>query len=114
DHYLRNDLLMPHVETIRKAYGEKMSTMLDMLSKCGGVARYTRPEGGLFIFCELEEGQDATALLKKAVDKGVAYVPGTHFYAYGGHDNTFRLNFSMPSVEQIKIGMEKLNDVFSK
>ena len=114
DHYLRNDLLMPHVETIRKAYGEKMSTMLDMLSKCGGVARYTRPEGGLFIFCELEEGRDATALLKKAVDKGVAYVPGTHFYAYGGHDNTFRLNFSMPSVEQIKLGMEKLSDVFSK
>ncbi len=114
DHYLRNDLLMPHVETIRKSYGEKMSTMLDMLSKCGGVARYTRPEGGLFIFCELEEGQDATALLKKAVDKGVAYVPGTHFYSNGGHDNTFRLNFSMPSVEQIKIGMEKLNDVFSK
>ncbi|MBR3904330.1 MAG: PLP-dependent aminotransferase family protein [Clostridia bacterium] len=114
DHYLRNDLLMSHVETIRKAYGEKMSTMLDMLSKCGGVARYTRPEGGLFIFCELEEGQDATALLKKAVDKGVAYVPGTHFYSNGGHDNTFRLNFSMPSVEQIKIGMEKLNDVFTK
>lgn len=114
DHYLRNDLLTPHVETIRKAYGEKAETMLNMLSKCGGVARYTKPEGGLFIFCELEEGRNATELLKKAVEKGVAYVPGTHFYACGGHDNTFRLNFSMPSVEQIKTGMEKLNDVFSK
>jgi len=114
DHYLRNDLLMPHVENIRKAYGEKAETMLSMLSKCGGVARYTKPEGGLFIFCELEEGRNATELLKKAVEKGVAYVPGTHFYAYGGHDHTFRLNFSMPSVEQIKIGMEKLNDVFAK
>ena len=114
DHYLRNDLLMPHVETIRKSYGEKAETMLNMLSKCGGVARYTKPEGGLFIFCELEEGRNATELLKKAVEKGVAYVPGTHFYAYGGHDNTFRLNFSMPSVEQIRQGMEKLNDVFSK
>jgi 2-aminoadipate transaminase len=78
------------------------------------VARYTRPEGGLFIFCELDEGRDATSLLTKAVEKGVAYVPGTHFYAYGEHHNTFRLNFSMPSVEQIKIGMEKLNDVFTK
>ncbi|MBR2055025.1 MAG: PLP-dependent aminotransferase family protein, partial [Clostridia bacterium] len=102
DHYLRNNLLMPHVETIRKAYGEKAETMLNMLSKCGGVARYTKPEGGLFIFCELEEGRNATELLKKAVEKGVAYVPGTHFYAYGEHDNTCRLNFSMPSVEQIK------------
>ncbi|MBQ4074299.1 MAG: PLP-dependent aminotransferase family protein [Clostridia bacterium] len=114
DQYLRQDLLMPHVQSICKAYGEKMETMLQMLSKCGGVARYTRPEGGLFIFCELEKDRDATALLKKAVDQGVAYVPGTHFYANGGHHNTFRLNFSMPSVEQIKTGMEKLSCVFSE
>ena len=43
-------------------------------------------------------------------DRGVAYVPGTHFYAAGGHHNTLRLNFSMPSVEQIHEGMRKLSD----
>ena len=53
-------------------------------------------------------------LLKKAVDKKVAYVPGTHFYADGGHNHTFRLNFSMPTVDQIKQGMAALNEVFSK
>ena len=114
DAYLRRDLLMPHVESICKAYGEKMETMLELLSKCSGVARYTKPEGGLFIFCELEEGRNALELLKKAVDKKVAYVPGTHFYADGGHDNTFRLNFSMPTVDQIKAGMAALNEVFSQ
>jgi len=114
DAYLRRGMLMPHVESICKAYGEKMETMLSLLAKCGGVARYTRPEGGLFIFCELEEGKNALDLLKKAVDKKVAYVPGTHFYANGGHDNTFRLNFSMPTVEQIKQGMAALNEVFSE
>ena len=114
DAYIRRGMLMPHVADICKSYGEKMETMLDMLSKCGGVARYTRPEGGLFIFAELEEGRNALELLKKAVDKKVAYVPGTHFYAEGGHENTFRLNFSMPSVEQIKIGMTALNEVFSE
>jgi len=114
DAYLRRGLLMPHVESICKAYGEKMNTMLGLLAKCGGVARYTKPEGGLFIFAELEEGRNALDLLKKAVEKKVAYVPGTHFYAGGGHENTFRLNFSMPTVEQIRQGMASLHEVFSE
>ena len=113
DAYLRRGLLMPHVEEICKSYARQMNTMLGLLSKCGGVARYTRPQGGLFIFAELEEGMDALQLLMKCVDKGVAYVPGTHFYANGGHENTFRLNFSMSSVEQIEKGLGLLNEVFT-
>jgi len=113
DEYLRRGLLAPHVKRICASYAEQMNTMLGLLAKCGGVARYTRPQGGLFIFAELEEGMNAADLLMQCVDKGVAYVPGTHFYPLGGHENTFRLNFSMSSVEQIKAGMEKLNQVFS-
>jgi len=113
DAYLRRGLLMPHVESICQSYREQMNTMLKLLSKCGGVARYTRPEGGLFIFAELNEGMDAVSLLQKCVDQGVAYVPGTYFYPAGGHENTLRLNFSMCSVDQIKLGMEKLDAVFS-
>ena len=113
DEYLRRGLLAPHVERICKSYAEQMNTMLGLLAKCGGVARYTRPQGGLFIFAELKEGMNAVDLLKKCVDKGVAYVPGTYFYPRGGHENTFRLNFSMCTVEQIRQGMEKLNEVFS-
>ncbi len=113
DAYLRRGLLMPHVERICRSYREQMNTMLGLLAKCGGVARYTKPEGGLFIFAELNEGMDAVALLKSCVDRGVAYVPGTYFYPAGGHPNTIRLNFSMCTVDQIKAGMEKLDSVFS-
>lgn len=113
DAYLRRGLLMPHVERICKSYAEQMNTMLGLLAKCGGVARYTRPQGGLFIFAELNEGMNALDLLMKCVDKGVAYVPGTHFYANGGHENTFRINFSMSTIEQIEKGMGLLNEVFS-
>lgn len=114
DAYIRRGLLPPHVESICRAYGEKMACMLGLLSKCGGIARYTQPQGGLFLFAELEEGKNALSLLPRAIEKKVAYVPGTHFYAEGGHENTFRLNFSMPSLAQIRKGMEALNDVFSK
>ncbi|MBR3739540.1 MAG: PLP-dependent aminotransferase family protein [Clostridia bacterium] len=114
DAYLRRNLLMPHVEEICKSYAQQMNTMLGLLAKCGGVARYTRPQGGLFIFAELKEGMNALDLLMKCVDKGVAYVPGTHFYPNGGHENTFRLNFSMCTVEQIEKGMGIMNEVFSE
>ena len=113
DAYLRRGMLAPHVKEICQSYAQQMNAMLGLLSKCGGVARYTKPEGGLFIFAELNEGMDAAKLLPKAVEKGVAYVPGTHFYPFGGHENTLRLNFSMSTLTQIEQGMEKLNDVFS-
>ena len=57
---------------------------------------------------------DAVSLLKTCVDQGVAYVPGTYFYPDGGHPNAIRLNFSMCTVEQIRLGMEKLNRVFTE
>ena len=114
DAYLRRGMLAPHVQEICQSYARQMNAMLNLLSKCGGVARYTRPEGGLFIFAELKEGMDAAALLSKCVEKGVAYVPGTHFYPFGGHENTFRLNFSMSTLDQIQRGMELLNEVFTE
>ena len=75
--------------------------------------RYTAPEGGLFIFVEMPEGFDATALFGEAVERGVAYVPGTHFYPDGVHHNTLRLNFSNSTPEQIHEGMGKLRELFA-
>ena len=43
----------------------------------------------------------------------VAYVPGTHFYPDGGHDNTLRLNFSNSTLEQIHTGMGVLRTLFA-
>lgn len=114
DAYLRRGLLAPHVTEICQSYKRQLDAMLERLAACPGVAHYTKPEGGLFIFAELEAGLDAAKLLLKAVDNGVAYVPGTHFYAFGGHENTLRLNFSMPTPEQIQQGMDKLARVFSE
>lgn len=111
DAYLRRGMLKPHVKKICAAYREQMLLMLDLLGKTGGIARYTKPEGGLFIFAELEDGLNALDILNKCVAKGVAYVPGTHFYINGGHDNTLRLNFSMPTLSQIARGMDMLNNV---
>ena len=56
----------------------------------------------------LRPARTEEALLAGAVEKGVAYVPGTHFYADGEHANTLRLNFSMCEPDAICEGMHRL------
>ena len=70
-----------------------------------GMAGFTR-------FVELMRTQPDIQDAPDAVDAGVAYVPGTYFYPFGGHHNTLRLNFSNSTPEQIDAGMEKLKTLF--
>ncbi len=109
--YIKEGLLAPHIAEICRSYGVQLETMLSGIGKIDAFTWVTKPEGGLFIFAALKEGLDALALLPKAVDAGVAYVPGTHFYAGGGHENTLRLNFSMADPETIQKGLALLKGV---
>lgn len=110
DIYLRNALLSSHVERICTQYAQLMEAMLEQLPLIPRISHYTRPDGGLFIFAHLEEGLHADDLFRTAVERGVAFVPGEHFYPEGGHHNTLRLNFSNANRADIVRGMEILAD----
>ena len=112
DQFIRQNLLPDHIRTICADYGEKLARMLGHLEDLAGLVTFTRPEGGLFVWAELPEGLNALELLKKAIDQGVAYVPGTHFFVDGGHENTLRLNFSNSTDDQIDRGMSVLKTIF--
>ena len=114
DRFLRENLLPDHIARISAAYREQMEAMVKRLESFPAGTRFIRPEGGLFVWVELPEGLDALELLPKCVERRVAYVPGTHFYAYGGHPNTLRLNFSNSTLEQIGEGMEALRAVLEE
>ena len=114
DQFLRQNLLPAHIASICQSYKAQMNTMLDELATFPEGTRYTRPEGGLFIWVELPEGIDVKALLEKCVERHVAYVPGTHFFCGGGHENTLRLNFSNSTIEQIHEGMAVLREVIAE
>lgn len=114
DQFLRRNLLPDHITAICKSYKAQMEAMLEELATFPEGTKYVKPEGGLFIWVELPEGIDAKALLDTAVERHVAYVPGTHFYAYGGHENTFRLNFSNSTIEQIHTGMAVLREIITE
>ena len=114
DAYLRKGLLKEHVKRILVGYKKQLETMISGFESFPEGTKLTKPQGGLFVWAELPENINTTALLQKAVDNGVAYVPGTHFYPNGGHHNTIRLNFSNSPEDKIVIGMEKLAKVLKE
>lgn len=76
--------------------------------------RWTRPEGGLFLFLTLPEGFEAVKFYDKALDAGVAYVAGEFFHPDGNGKNTMRLNFSFMSEERIAEGVKLLAELLGK
>jgi 2-aminoadipate transaminase len=65
----------------------------------------------MFIWVTLPQGQNASELLKAAVERKVAFVPGGPFFANGGGDHTLRLSYSVATREQISDGMARLGEV---
>ncbi len=100
---------------IREIYKRKRDAMLEALEEYfPRDARWTRPIGGLFIFVWLPESIDTRRLLPKAIERGVAYVPGSEFYVDGGGANTMRLNYSYPSVDEIREGVRRLGELIKE
>jgi 2-aminoadipate transaminase len=106
---IRNGLLETHVPTIRARYKLQRDAMEAALHKhLSGLAQWRRPVGGMFFWLELPAGLDAMALLPKAVDAGMAYVPGEPFFAAAPMRNTLRLSFVTVAADQIEAGIVAL------
>ncbi|MFX3631971.1 MAG: PLP-dependent aminotransferase family protein [Candidatus Pristimantibacillus sp.] len=100
-----------HIKIISDSYGDRMREMQTLLKQQSieGL-RWIEPKGGMFLWAELPEGLDAEVLLKVAVQKGVAFVPGSSFYAYDPKRNTARLNFTHNKGERTAMGVERLGE----
>ena len=101
-----------HIRSIREVYRHKCSLMLSCLDETMPKSvTYTRPEGGLFIWCTLPDNIPCDGVVKAALERKVAVVPGTAFNCdEHAPSPSFRLNYSMPSDDQIKRGVEALAD----
>ncbi len=72
------------------------------------------PHGGLFIWLRLPEGVSSTELLPLALEEGVAYAPGTHFFlAPAAGEPYLRLNFAVQTIEDIDTGIQRLGNAIS-
>ncbi|MDP3577774.1 PLP-dependent aminotransferase family protein [Methyloversatilis sp.] len=106
---MKDGFLDRHVPRIRALYKAQRDAMLAALSRhMPPEVSWNRPVGGMFLWARLPAGLDATALLPKAVARGVAYVPGAAFYAGAPDPRTLRLSFVTASEEEIERGVAAL------
>lgn len=102
-----------HIEKIRAIYRHKAGLMLECLDReMPKEIKFTRPEGGLFIWCTLPRGLDSAEFVKFALQKKIAVVPGATFNCdVNAPSDSFRLNYSTPSDEQIVSGIRTLGEI---
>ena len=113
---MQGGFLDRHVPTIRALYKSQRDAMLAALTRemKGVDITWNKPVGGMFLWARLPEGMSAVTLLPKAVDKGVAFVPGAAFYADNADPRTLRLSFVTASVDQINTGIATIAAAISE
>ncbi len=107
--YLTDNDQTAHLQTIRQAYGERFRIMDEALAaELPAGYTWTRPEGGMFLWVTGPQELDGLALLQRAVENKVAFVPGRDFFPGDAGANYLRLNFSNSTPERIREGVRRL------
>lgn len=111
--WLQEYSLDEHIARMHVIYKRKLDLMCQYIdSELGDAVSYVKPDGGMFVWCKLDDRIDMLEFCRKAVEKKVAVVPGTAFLPdETGSTNCFRLNFSTPSDENIIKGLQLLGEV---
>jgi 2-aminoadipate transaminase len=106
--------LPAHVARLRAVYGARRDVLLAGLERAlPPGTTWNRPTGGMFVWARLAEGWDAEALLRDAVAREVAFVPGTPFYAGAPDPRTLRLSFTAHAADEIAEGLARLRSAWA-
>ena len=111
--YLKAGRMPATLANVRKVYGERARVMGAALTReLGDAVEFTQPQGGLFFWARLTgkggKVKDAGEFAKRAIEQGVAFVPGAPFYAKDPDLSTFRLSFATADVGKIEEGVGRL------
>jgi 2-aminoadipate transaminase len=111
---LKSLSLQTHLGEVREFYRGRAQAMEESLRQyMGPNVRWNSPQGGMFIWLTLPEGRDTYAVLQKALDAKVAYVPGLLFYTDTPEQHTLRLSFVTVGEEKIRTGIQALAQIFT-
>ena len=108
--YLKGGYLARQLETIIDLYRPRQQAMMDALNHHLPHDFSVSPsDGGMFLWVTGPKGLDGMALYKKAIENGVAFVPGKFFYTEKDQGlETMRLNYTMADEATIELAVEKL------
>jgi 2-aminoadipate transaminase len=114
ERYFGGELWRTNLEHLVETYSRRRDAMLDSLAvRFPADATWTRPAGGFFVWVTLPEYFDTPTLLAAAVERKVAYVPGTAFYPDGRGRQQMRLSFSYPTEDRIHEGVRRLGELLA-
>jgi 2-aminoadipate transaminase len=112
ERYLSGDVWRTNLATLVGTYRARRDAMLQALTEhFPEDARWTRPAGGFYVWATLPEYVDTRSMLAAAVERRVAYVPGTGFYADGRGTRQMRLAFCYPTEDRIREGVLRLGEL---
>ncbi len=115
EQFIRQGLWKKNLDNLRPIYRSRRDAMLAGLEEhFPDEARWTRPQGGLFIWVTLPRYLDTAKMLPLAILQKVAYVPGTAFFADGSGKHHLRLNFSYADEDRIAEGTKRLGKVIKR
>ncbi len=105
-----------HLKTLRSEHARRCGAMLASLQRHVPTMalRFTRPSGGLYLWCRLLPGASARTLLDRALAAGVAFVPGHAFYPDGDGDSEIRICFSSVLPSAMDEAVKRLAKVLSE
>lgn len=104
-----------HIGLLCRVYGERCKAMRDAIEHhFPAGTRWTKPNGGLFLWVELPETISADEMFEDALRERVAFVPGTSFFAVEPRKNFMRLNFSNSKPEMIEEGIKRIAGVLKR
>ena len=111
--YLKAGRMPATLRNVRKTYGERARVMGESLKReLGDAIEFTQPQGGLFFWARLTGAggkvKDAGEFAKRAIEQGVAFVPGAPFFAKNPDVSTLRLSFATADVGKIEEGGGRL------
>lgn len=111
--YLKAGRMPGTLAKVRAVYAERAASMGDALrSELGDAISFVQPQGGLFVWARLTGAggkvADGAELARRAIDQGVAFVPGAPFYANSPDHSTLRLSFATVGVDRIREGVGRL------
>lgn len=113
--YINNTNFDMHIEKIRKLYHKQCNAMINAIEKYfPKEVKYTKPEGGMFIWVELPKNIKSVELANETIKRNVAISPGDPFYNKKRNVSTFRLSYSNCSVENIDKGMKIIGETIDK
>lgn len=114
--FLKNNDIEEYIEKGKELYGRKCRFMLECMDKYfPDSVTYTRPQGGIFIWCTAPEGTDSNKLLAECLKEKVAFVAGNSFAIdVDKPSNFFRLNYSTMPEEKIEKGIKALGKVLEQ